>query len=224
MKTKNKKSLMKGIEMPPPVKVFLKDLVFDPDNPNEMSEEQEAGLDEMFGRFGFLAPIIVAPKDKKGKQLIHHGEHRVKRLLLAGNEWVWGYVLKLTNLEHRMLRQGMNKTHGEHNPEKDAKEIAFIQNKGMLTIFAKLIGQKEELLEVNQEVVLVTKDKEMLQHHHDTFLEGNLKQFHFIFTNDQYEKLMPRVEKIIQHMQVDNNTDMFYKLVETYENTYLKKK
>lgn len=214
----------KGIEMPPPTKIYLKNLVFDPDNPNEMSDEQESALDAMFEKFGFLSPVVVAPTDSKGKQLIHHGEHRCRRLMEAGNTWVWGYAKKLSAADHKLLRQGMNKTHGEHTPEKDAVEIGWFQKKGMLEMLSKLTGQPKELLELNQETVLVTQDKEMIQHHKETFLEGNLKQLYFVFSNEQYEKLMPRIDKIIKHSKVDNNTDMFLGLVKCYENTHLKKK
>ena len=118
----------------------------------------------------------------------------------------------------------MNKTHGEHEATKDALEIAAIQNKGMLSLFSKLIGQPEELLEVNQEVILATKDADMMDYRKNNFLEGNLKQLYFMFDNKQYEKIMPRIEKIMAHLKVDNNTDMFVGLLDCYEDTYLKKK
>jgi len=224
MKKKSPITKNLAIDMPPPTKIFLKNLQVDPNNPNEMSSEQEEALDNLMKRYGFLSPIVVGTKDKRGKQLIHNGEHRVKKLLAAGNTWTWGYVKKLSPLDHRMLRQGMNKTHGEHEAAKDALEIAAIQKQGMLSVFAKLIGQPEELLEVNQETVLVTRDKEMIEHHKSTFLEGNLKQLYFIFSNDEYEKLMPRIERIVKFMKVDNNTDMFWKLIKSYEDNHLKKK
>lgn len=214
----------KLVEMPSPTKIYFKNLIFDKNNPNQMSEEQETGLDNMLSKFGFLEPIIVAPLDKKGKQLIHHGEHRVKRLMEAGNTWAWGIVKKLTSTEHRLLRQGMNKLRGTHDPEMDAEEYRVIQKSGQLEILATLIAQPVEQLLVEKDLVLVTKDKEMIQHHRDTFLEGNLKQLYFIFDNKTYEKLMPRIEKIVSYMKVDNNTDMFMKLVDSYEKNHLKKK
>lgn len=224
MKRKPAKTNSLAIEMPSPQKIFLKNLVTDPDNPNEMSTEQEQALDALMKRYGFLSPVVVGTKDRKGKQIIHNGEHRVKKLLAAGNTWTWGYVKKLSSLDHRMLRQGMNKTHGEHEATKDALEIAAIQKKGMLSIFATLIGQPEELLEVNQEVILATKDADMMDYRKNNFLEGNLKQLYFMFDNKQYEKIMPRIEKIMAHMKVDNNTDMFVGLLDCYEDYILKKK
>ena len=35
---------------------------------------------------------------------------------------------------------------------------------------------------------------------------------------------MPRLDKIKEHAKVDNNTDMFMRMVKTYEDYHLKKK
>ena len=206
-----------SIEMPEPTKVLFKDLFFDDENPNRMSKEQEAGLDAMLEKFGFLENIIVAPKDKNGNQLIHHGEHRIRRLMEAGNEWAWGVIKDLTTEEHRLLRQGMNKLHGTHDPDLDAKEYQELQKSGQLEMLSILIAQPVEQLMVEKNIVAVTKDKEMIDHHKDTFLQGTLKQLYFIFDNEQYEELMPRIESIIKKMKVETNTEMFLVLVSSYE-------
>ena len=211
---------MTEVIMPEPVKVQFKDLQFDEDNPNQMSPEQEAGLDAMLSRFGFLENIIVSPKDKKGKQLIHHGEHRIKALMKAGNTWAWGVVKDLTPEEHRLLRQGMNKLHGTHDADMDAKEYQELQKTGQLEALAILIAQPVEQLLVEKQLPTITKDAEMIEHHKETFLQGVLKQLYFIFDNEQYEALMPRIEAIIKRMKVETNTEMFMELISTYEKTH----
>jgi len=80
-----------------------------------------------------------------------------------------------------------------------------------------LIAQPVEQLMVEKEIVPVTKDQEMLEHHEDTFLHGNMKSLHFLFDNDGYENIMPRLDKIIKFSKIDNNTDLFIKLVENFE-------
>jgi hypothetical protein len=213
----------KQVDMPQPKKIYFKNLIFDKDNPNQMSQEQEEGLDNMLGKFGFLENIIVSPPDKKGKSMIHHGEHRTKRLMEAGNTWAWGIVKKLSPVEHRLLRQGMNKLHGTHDAEMDASEYQFIQKQGQLEMLAVLIAQPVEQLMVEKDLVIVTKDNDPMGHYKDTFLEGNLKQLYFIFDNKTYEAMMARLDKIIAHMGVDNNTDMFEGLVSAYEKNNIKK-
>lgn len=214
--------MTKVVDMPKPTKIFFKNLIFDKDNPNQMSEEQESGLDNMLSKFGFLENIIVSTKDKQGKQMIHHGEHRTRRLMEAGNTWAWGIVKKLSLVEHRLLRQGMNKLHGTHDAAMDSAEYQYLQQQGQLEMLSVLIAQPVEQLMVEKEMVNVTKDPLMVKHHEETFLEGNLKQLYFIFDNKGYELMMARLDKIIAHMKVDNNTDMFEGLVADYEKNNLK--
>ena len=210
--------------MPEPTKVFFKDLDFDPDNPNQMSEEQELGMDSMLSKFGFLENIIVQPKNDEGRQLIHHGEHRVRRLMKAGNEWAWGVERTLTPEEHRLLRQGMNKLHGTHDAEMDKKEYKILEEAGQLEQLAILIAQPKEQLMVEKDIMpTIEKDAPMLQHHKDTFEHGNLKQLMFIFDNEGYEAIMERLDVIKKEMNPETNTDLFLMLVENYENNNIKK-
>jgi len=208
--------------MPEPVKVYFKDLIFDPDNPNQMSEEQEAGLDTMLSKFGFLENIIVQPKDENGKQLIHHGEHRVKRLIKAGNEWAWGIERNLSDIDHRLLRQGMNKGHGTHDSKMDIAEYERIQEAGALDMLSIIVAQPKEQLLVEKNMVPITKDAPMLDHHKETFQHGNLKQLYFIFDNEGYVAMMERLDKIKEHSGVTENTDLFEALVSNYEENNLK--
>ena len=76
-KKKPTKTNSLAINMPSPQKIFLKNLITDPDNPNEMSLEQEEALDRLMKRYDFLSPVVVGNKDKRGKQIIHNGEHRI---------------------------------------------------------------------------------------------------------------------------------------------------
>ena len=208
--------------MPEPVKMYFKDLVFDPDNPNQQSEEQEAGLDAMLAKFGYVENIIAQPQDENGKRRVHHGEHRAKRLHAAGNDWMWGVERDLTDEEHRLLRQGMNKLHGTHDAKMDAKEFEILQNSGQLDTLALLIAQPVEQLIIEKDLVILEKDAPMLQHHKDTFEHGNLKQLYFIFDNNGYEAIMGRLEKIRKEMNPDTNTALFEGLVENYEENHFK--
>ena len=201
-----------------PEKIWLVNCVFDEKNPNEMSEEQDESLAKSMGYFGYLGDLIVVqPKDKSGKQLVHHGEHRIKKLIEAGNKWAWGFVKKMTLLEHKAYRQAMNKLHGSHDPDKDRAELEFFAKKHKLEFLSLLIAQPKEQLILAQEAPLtITTDTPMIAHHEDTFLHGNIKQLYFMFSNEQYEKIMVKIEKIKKEMKVDNNTDMFVKLADSY--------
>jgi len=207
-----------SIRMVKPEKITLAKCVFDEENPNEMSDEQDASLGNSFQEFGYLGDLIVVdPPNKKGKQLVHHGEHRIKKLLESGNKWAWGFVEKMDTLKHKAYRQAMNKLRGSHDPEKDRLELAYFAKKNKLDFLSQLIAQPtEQLIIAQQTSLLITTDKPMLKHHEDTFLEGTIKQLYFMFDNDQYEKIMPKLAKIEKMMGTKNHTDIFIKLVNFY--------
>jgi len=209
---------MTEIQMAKPVKIILANCIFDEENPNEMSDEQETSLGKSMRKWDYIGDLIVVdPPDKNGKQLIHHGEHKVKELLKAGNKWAWGFIKKMNKLEHKAFRQTMNLLHGQHDPEKQRAELQYFAEKNKLDFLSELIAMpKEQLLIETETAPVVTEDPPMIDHHEDTFLNGMLKQFHFVFKNDEFEKIMKKVDIINKDFKTDNNTDMFTKLVDWY--------
>jgi plasmid maintenance system killer protein len=201
-----------------PEKIWLKNCIFDEKNPNEMSDEQDASLGQSMGYFGYLGDtVVVNTKDRTGKQLVHHGEHRIKKLIQAGNDWAWGFVKKMSLLDHKAYRQAMNKLHGSHDPEKDRAELEYFAKQHKLEFLSQLIAQPKEQLILAQEAPLdITTDAPMIDHHEDTFLHGNIKQLYFMFSNEQYEEIMPKVDTMMKDFDVDNHTDMFVRLVDFY--------
>ncbi len=204
--------------MQKPEKILLKNCIFDETNPNEMSAEQEESLDKSLRKWTYLGDLIVVnSKDKSGKQIVHHGEHRVKKLLKEGNTWAWGFIKKMNTLDHKAYRQTMNLLHGMHDPEKQRAELLYFSKKNKLDFISQLIAQPKEQLILAQETPLdITRDPAMIDHHEDTFLHGNIKQLYFMFGNEAYEKIMEKIEIIMKDFAVDNHTDMFEKLVEFY--------
>lgn len=199
-----------------PVEIVLADCIFDEDNPNEMSDEQEASLGVSLHEFGYLGDLIVVePKNKKGKHFVHHGEHRIKKLMDEGVTKAWGFVQKMNALQHRAYRQAMNKLKGTHDPEKDKIELAFFAKQHKLEFLSSLIAQPKEQL-IIEEKPEITVDKPMIEHYHDTFLDGNLKQIHLIFKNADYEKFLPKAQTVMKKLNVDNHTDMVVKLVTNF--------
>ncbi len=201
-----------------PEKIWLKNCIFDEKNPNEMSDEQDASLGKSMGTFGYLGDLIVVnPKDKAGKQLVHHGEHRIKKLIQAGNDWAWGFIKKMSLLQHKAYRQAMNKLHGSHDPVKDRAELEYFAKQNKLGFLSELIAMPKEQLIIAQEVPLnITTDAPMIAHHEDTFLHANIKQLYFMFSNKQFEKIMPKVDKLMKEFDTDNHTDMFISLVDSH--------
>ena len=115
----------------------------DPDNPNVMSEEQMDGLRESMRRFGYLDPIVVDEE-----MVMADGEHRLQVYKEFGQAQIPAYVLKLSNVERRLLRQTKNKLHGEHDFQKDASELKILYDSGSIGDLARLIAVPEDTLRV----------------------------------------------------------------------------
>lgn len=114
--------------------VDVDSLIFDPDNPNIMTQEQMTGLRGSMQRFGFLVPIIIDQNNK-----IADGEHRVVEAKAHGLKKIPAFRVELaTDADRRLLRQVMNKLHGTHDKVKDAKEFRVLIENGL----------KEELKEL----------------------------------------------------------------------------
>lgn len=209
---------MKQIQMHKPVKIWLEKCIYDKDNPNEQSTEQFESLGTSFVEFGYLGDLIVVnPLDKNHQHFVHHGEHRIKKLLESGNKWAWGFIVKMNKLQHKAYRQAMNKLRGSHDPEKDRAELAYFAKANKMEFLSQLIATPTEVLILAQETpALVTTDTPMIQHHEDMFLHGNLKQLHFIFDNVGFERIMKKIEIMNKDFETDNHTAMFEKLVNFY--------
>lgn len=124
------------------IKVKINDLKFDKSNPNQLTREQMAGLRESMQKFGYLTPIII-DQDMN----IADGEHRALIYKEFSIDEIPAYQLNLhDDTERRILRQVMNKLHGEHDKQLDADELALIfQNNKLDELTTLIAAQKEDL-------------------------------------------------------------------------------
>jgi len=211
------------IKMHKPVMITLANCIFDDENPNEQSDEQFESLGTSLNEYGYLGDLIVVnPADKKGKNFVHHGEHRIKKLIEEGVTKAWGFIVKMNKLQHKAYRQAMNKLHGSHDPAKDKLELEYFAKQNKLEFLSSLIAQPTEQLMILQEPVLIERkeDVDARIHHEDTFLHGNIKQIYLMFSNAEYEKVMLKIEKAMKISKTENHTEMFI----TTLNFYLKGK
>lgn len=135
------------------VELKIDDLKFDKDNPNKMSSDGMEGLIHSLKKYGDLHPIAVDQN-----MLIADGEHRVLAYKAVGKKTIKGYIVELTELERRELRQAMNKNRGTHDPQKDAKEIEWIFKKKGLEELSILIATPQE--ELTAMIEMFSKEQE----------------------------------------------------------------
>lgn len=122
--------------------VKIADLQFDQSNPNQMNQEQMAGLRKAMERFGYLSPIIVDQNNQ-----IADGEHRVLVYKEFNLTEIPCYRVTFSDdTERRLLRQTMNKLRGQHDFAMDADEMALIYESQKLPDLSGLIAQQETTL------------------------------------------------------------------------------
>jgi 16S rRNA G966 N2-methylase RsmD len=142
------------------IKVKIADLVFDDTNPNQMSQEQMQGLRKSMERFGYLTPIVIDQDNK-----IADGEHRVLVYKEHKKDEIPAIRYHFSDdVERRIMRQTMNKLHGEHHVIKDAEELAIIYEANRFSDLSSLVAKKEETL---KEFMLTYKPGLPLNHESD---------------------------------------------------------
>lgn len=133
---------MKILE-PQLIKVRIDELKFDSTNPNQLTQKQMHGLYKSMEKYGYLVPCII---DQNG--LIADGEHRALVYKQMGIKEIPCYKLKFeSDAERRMLRQIMNKLHGEHDMRMDADELASIFQNNQLAELSEMIAHQQHDLE-----------------------------------------------------------------------------
>lgn len=80
----------------------------------------------------------------------------------------------------------------------------------------KLAGFEDfELGMFNEEILI---DKNNMNDTMESYLDGNVKQIVLYFNNEQFQDVIPRMEKLMEDFGVDNHTDAFLELLKEHEN------
>lgn len=122
-------------------------LKFDGENPNRMTHAQYEALKINIRTHGFTTPVIIDQDN-----VISDGEHRVKIALEFGIPEIPAIRLNLTLADRKILRQVMNKVHGNHDIGLDIEEYRRILQFVSPEILAEMLGQP--VLEVSSYVGL----------------------------------------------------------------------
>src|SRR5215831_1887097 len=121
------------------IDVPIDDIKLDPTNPNQMTQKQMQGLKQSMERWGYLTPVIIDQNNQ-----ICDGEHRYLVYKQLGYDVIPAFKLNLENDSERLLiRQVMNKLHGEHDRQLDSNELATIFQHNKLEQLSSLIAQQQ---------------------------------------------------------------------------------
>lgn len=153
-----------GPSWPEELTVAVSDLGVDGDNPNEMSDDQFSELISSIRQDGWTFPILAKPAgdEYEFEYLIADGEHRWKAAsndlglervpALIGDDW--------DESDRRMIRQRMNKVHGEHDPQRDALEYDWLVDQGKRDEVLDLLDARDENLDDYLDMIRVSPTRE----------------------------------------------------------------
>ena len=197
----------------------VNDIKFDETNPNVLTPEQMVALKATIKKFGFLAPVILNKKLE-----VIDGEHRVTVYKELKKETIPAYVINVDTINKKILRQLMNKLRGEHDPLKDKEEFKMINDAGRLNDFTNLLAVNISDFDkvINPPSNKYDEDRESEATHKtaENYLTGTIKQMILYFSNDDYEKFIPKFDKYMEQLNIDNHTDMFMEFYKEYERNH----
>lgn len=145
--------------------VNITDIHFDETNPNKMIQQKMQALEKIMkdDDIGDIVPVVLNQKKKLFYKVID-GEHRIRILIRNGVKKVLAIVLKISEWKAKILRQVLNKLRGEHDRDKDTKELKIIFDQGKQEEFEKMlpgeIAKFDKRLEREFGIILYDKKAE----------------------------------------------------------------
>ena len=193
--------------------IEISKIITDDSNPNVMTLEEENALERVITKYGFLAPIIL-----DNEMNIVDGEHRYKVYKKLNRETIPAYVIDIDKMDKKMLRQLMNKLRGVHDRHKDALEFKEMMDSGRLEGLAEMLARPvSEFTSLLAPPDELNQDPNPTKGYEESFLSGNIKQITIYMMNDKYEETLPILERLMKEYEVDNHSDIFFKLLEEHE-------
>ena len=198
--------------------IAVNDIKFDETNPNVLTPEQMIALKATIKQFGFLSPVILNKKLE-----VIDGEHRVTVYKDLKKETIPAYVIDVDTIDKKILRQLMNKLRGEHDPLKDNAEFKMINDAGRLNDFTNLLALNiadfdkviNPSIDSNE-----NRESDKIELSQENYLNGTIKQMILFFSNVDYETLMPKFDKHMERLNIDNHTDLVLEFFKEYETNH----
>ena len=206
------------VEDVPLQNIIVNDIKFDDTNPNILTPEQMIALKSTMEKYGFLAPVIL----NKNLEVID-GEHRVTVYKELKKETIPAYVLDIDTIDKKILRQLMNKLRGEHDPFKDKEEFKMIYEAGRLNDFTNLLAVNitdfDKVINPPMDIG-DNRESEKVEISQENYLNGTIKQMILFFSNEDYETIMPKFDKHMKALNIDNHTDLVLEFFKEYETNH----
>lgn len=132
-----------------------------------MSEENYNALKRSIQEFGFLVPIVV-----NRNYVIADGHHKFLAAQQLGMKEVPVAQLDIDEIDRKILRQVLNKLHGEHDADKDKAEYQWLlENDGVERLLQLLPDNADDIKRALENNVLT----DMIESDDNKIDENNIK-------------------------------------------------
>lgn len=196
-----------GITWQDPVKVeisYLKDWT---KNPRKITREGYNKLVTQIKRSGFHAVLLV---DQDDTIISGHQRKRALKELGITHVWVMYPDHKLSEEEREVVAIESNKESGMFDFDILANEFSFesLKNGGFEDFELSFATSSED----------DGKDINPLAHSMEVYLKGNQKQVSFFFSSEEFEELLPRLDKIMTEKEFKAHKEVLLFLLAEHEN------
>lgn len=194
---------MEEIQVPMSKLVSIDLIKTDETNPNKMETKQFEALKENIKKYGFINPVIT-----NESFVIADGEHRFLAAKELGLKEIAVIALPIAEVDRRILRQVLNKLHGEHDKRLDFEEFKYLKLNDSIEELQRLLGNPDQKLVQfiagMQKEDLNADDIEQIENNRSvTVLEGEVWKCgnHFVMCGDATKK--EDLDKLLQGSKVD---------------------
>lgn len=178
-------------------------------NPRKLTENKYQKLVSDIQEFGFHDVLKI---DTDGTIL--SGHQRKRALIELGVEEI-GVLFpdrSLTENEREIISIASNKQAGTFDFDILGNEFNFES--------LKLGGFEDFELGFATTKEDEGKDSNPLAHSMEVYLEGNVKQVTFYFSSEEFEEIVPRLDKVMQEKGLASHKEVFIELLKHYEDTH----
>ena len=185
-------------------------------NPRQMTEDQVKQLTESIKKFGLVDPII-ANSNPDRLNIVVGGHQRLKIALSLGFKEVPVVYVNLNEEDERELNLRLNKNLGQWDWEVLANQFdpTELYDVGFT---AGELGMYEPKVP-SSEGGDNTFDRNKMGDSMDSYLNNTVKQIVLYFKNEEFNIVIPKLEKLLKDLEKDSFTDVFNALLKHYEDT-----
>ena len=200
MKSKEK------IEDVPTETIEIEKLVFDPFNTNTMTDKQMDGLHDSMTVWGMRKPIVIDQDN-----IVIDGEHRVRTLKKLGIKTVEAKRRHVTETQRRLLRQVMNKLHGQPDQRKDAMDLQYLEgDETAAVMLEEMLDIKES--DVDEMTKFMNEDNINVDEPLDRTRDAK-RRIVLFFTPQEFPIYRKKLDQLMEALHVTTEVEVIKELV-----------